>query len=69
MSPPGQGVEIRDWDHEWPQYIVLFTHLMEVEGVKELLLQKGYVEVWRDGWAWEGEGKRKGGIRVWQYLS
>ncbi|KAJ8473574.1 hypothetical protein ONZ45_g16249 [Pleurotus djamor] len=58
------------WSHEWPRHLVFFGQLLGFEGVEELLLGLGYNEVWRRGFDWEGDDKRKGGVRVWkwQYL-
>jgi phosphatidylinositol glycan class B len=56
------------WRHEWPRYLVLFGHLLKQEGVKTLLEEKGYKEVWKAGREWEGEGNRSGAVRVWQWL-
>ncbi|KII89152.1 glycosyltransferase family 22 protein [Plicaturopsis crispa FD-325 SS-3] len=61
------GTHTRDWWHEWPQYIVLFGALLEDFGVQDLLADKGYHEVQRYGKEWEGEGHRKGAVRVWMY--
>jgi phosphatidylinositol glycan class B len=55
------------WRHEWPRHLVLFGHLLQQDGVKDLLQEKGYREVWRAGREWEGEGTRKGGVRVWKW--
>jgi phosphatidylinositol glycan class B len=55
------------WIHEWPQHLVFFGALLEARGVKELLEEKGYREVWNSGRKWEGEGHRKGGVKVWKW--
>ncbi|KAG6909607.1 hypothetical protein DXG01_016389 [Tephrocybe rancida] len=55
------------WTHEWPRYLVFFGALLEEEGVRNLLEAKGYNEVWRKGREWEGEGQRKGAVRVWRF--
>jgi phosphatidylinositol glycan class B len=55
------------WAHEWPQYLVLFGALLKENGVRKTLEEKGYKEVWRKGREWEGEGNRKGGVRVWKW--
>lgn len=70
-SPPGVAVEVEDgstgpWKHEWPQNLVMFGVLLKDGGVKRLLQDLGYKEVWKAGWDWEGEGKRRGGVRVWR---
>ncbi|KAJ8507598.1 hypothetical protein ONZ45_g10045 [Pleurotus djamor] len=51
------------WSHEWPRHLVFFGQLLEFEGVEELFLGLGYNEVWRRGFDWEGDDKRKGGVR------
>ncbi|KIL00916.1 glycosyltransferase family 22 protein [Paxillus rubicundulus Ve08.2h10] len=55
------------WRHEWPRYIVCFGALLEEPGMRALFNGNGYLEVWKGGWDWEGEGKRRGGVRVWEY--
>ncbi|EFI28339.1 GPI mannosyltransferase 3 [Coprinopsis cinerea okayama7 len=66
-SHPGQP-GIQNWRHEWPKHLILFGDLLRDElGVKGLLEEKGYQEVRKYGRDWEGEGKRKGGVRVWTW--
>ncbi|KAF8844880.1 hypothetical protein BDN67DRAFT_942333 [Paxillus ammoniavirescens] len=55
------------WRHEWPRYIVCFGALLEEPEMRALFKGNGYVEVWKGGWGWEGGGKKKGGVRVWEY--
>ncbi|KAH7908309.1 glycosyltransferase family 22 protein [Hygrophoropsis aurantiaca] len=55
------------WAHEWPSHLVLFGSLLNESGMPELLKGKGYAEVWQGGWEWEGDNKRKGGVRVWRH--
>ncbi|KAH7926671.1 glycosyltransferase family 22 protein [Leucogyrophana mollusca] len=55
------------WTHEWPRHIVLFGALLQEPGMLDLLRGNEYAEVWKGGWEWEGEGKRKGGVRVWKH--
>ncbi|KAF8136435.1 glycosyltransferase family 22 protein [Boletus edulis] len=55
------------WQHEWPKYAVFFGALLEEPGMRTLFEVNGYIEVWKGGWQWGGEGKRKGGVRVWAY--
>lgn len=56
------------WQHEWPQYIVLFGALLREPGVLDLIRNKGYEEVWKGGFEWEGEGQRRGAVRVWKHI-
>ncbi|KAG1754395.1 glycosyltransferase family 22 protein [Suillus lakei] len=56
------------WQHEWPQYIVLFGALLREPGVLDLFLNQSYEEVWKGGFEWEGEGQRKGAVRVWKHI-
>jgi phosphatidylinositol glycan class B len=57
------------WVHEWPQYLVFFGALLHEKGVKGLLEERGYTEVWTAGRAWEGDcDERKGGVKVWKYV-
>ncbi|EIW84933.1 glycosyltransferase family 22 protein [Coniophora puteana RWD-64-598 SS2] len=58
---------VMDWRHEWPQYLVLFGDLLAEEGVRDLLEEQLYSEVWKGGFEWEGEGRRKGAVRVWKH--
>ncbi|KAF8163512.1 glycosyltransferase family 22 protein [Crassisporium funariophilum] len=57
------------WRHEWPRYLVFFGDLLREVGVRDILDEKGYKEVWAGGRDWEGEGKRKGGVKVWKWFS
>ncbi|ESK97687.1 glycosyltransferase family 22 protein [Moniliophthora roreri MCA 2997] len=58
------------WSYEWPLHLVFFGALLEKEGVRELLEEKGYKEVWRKGRSWEGDiDERKGGVRVWKWVA
>ncbi|KAF8891237.1 glycosyltransferase family 22 protein [Infundibulicybe gibba] len=68
VPPSHAGAQTYPWVHEWPRRLVLFGALLEEQGVRELLEEKGYKEVWRRGYDWEGEGKRKGGVRVWKWM-
>ncbi|TFK76245.1 glycosyltransferase family 22 protein [Pluteus cervinus] len=61
------GVVGYPWRHEWPRRLVFFGSLLGREGVRELLISRGYVEEWKRGREWEGEGNRKGGVRVWKW--
>lgn len=68
-STPGAAVQVANnstgpWKHEWPQVLVMFGILLEDQDVRALLKSRGYSEVWSSGWRWEGEGKRKGGVKV-----
>ncbi|KIJ69063.1 glycosyltransferase family 22 protein [Hydnomerulius pinastri MD-312] len=56
------------WRHEWPKYVVLFGALLKEPGMRALCEGNGYIEVWKGGWEWEGEGQRRGGVRVWEYV-
>jgi GPI mannosyltransferase 3 len=72
-SIPGTALQKQDasglypWRHSWPQYLIFFGQLLKHEGVKDLLEHKGYREIWKRGREWEGEGERKGGVRVWKW--
>jgi GPI mannosyltransferase 3 len=66
---PGATIQVTNnstgpWKHEWPQVLVMFGVLLEDQDVRALLKSRGYSEVWSSGWRWEGEGKRKGGVKV-----
>ncbi|KAH9948858.1 Alg9-like mannosyltransferase family-domain-containing protein [Amylocystis lapponica] len=67
-SRPGAPASLHDgWRHEWPQNIVLFGALLEAPGVRGVLEAMGYEEVWGMERGWEGDPRRRGGVRVWQY--
>ncbi|KAJ3712258.1 glycosyltransferase family 22 protein [Lentinula raphanica] len=67
-STPGEIAPNDAWRHEWPRYLVLFGALLDVDGVRQHLVGKGYAEVWKGGRSWEGDSDlRKGGVRVWKY--
>ncbi|KAJ8079143.1 glycosylphosphatidylinositol anchor biosynthesis [Marasmius tenuissimus] len=69
-SVPGRSSDDRLWRYEWPLHLVFFGSLLEQGGIQELLETKGYREVWRAGRSWEGDGdERKGGVRVWRWIS
>ncbi|KAH0830640.1 glycosyltransferase family 22 protein [Lanmaoa asiatica] len=68
-----RAIEIRSgswdlgWRHEWPRYIIFFGALLDEPGIRTLFEGNDYIEVWKGGREWEGEGKRKGSVRVWSY--
>ncbi|KAI0672934.1 glycosyltransferase family 22 protein [Trametes maxima] len=67
-SRPGVDMhEQHPWRHEWPQNLVFFGALLQQPEVQDLLLALGYGEVWRAEHGWEGDDRRKGGVRVWRY--
>ncbi|KAI0929185.1 hypothetical protein AcW1_006200 [Taiwanofungus camphoratus] len=55
------------WQHEWPQYIVLFGALLRDEEVRETLEHRGYEGVWKSEHGWEGDRRRQGGVRVMRF--
>lgn len=55
------------WRHEWPKYIVMFGALLREPNVLSLLQEKGYREIWKGGREWDGDERRKGGVRVWEH--
>ncbi|KAI6166935.1 glycosyltransferase family 22 protein [Pisolithus thermaeus] len=55
------------WRHEWPKYIVMFGALLQDPGILSVLQEKGYREIWKGGREWDGDERRKGGVRVWEY--
>lgn len=72
-SSPGTVIDVKEgstgpWKHEWPELLVMFGVLLENWNVKSQLEAQGYEEVKSIGWKWEGEGKRRGGVKVWKYL-
>jgi phosphatidylinositol glycan class B len=69
FSAKDSGGEPYPWRHTWPRYLVFFGTLLERPEIKEFLEGKGYTEVWKKGRIWEGEGERRGGVRVWTWQS
>ncbi|KAF4615379.1 hypothetical protein D9613_002732 [Agrocybe pediades] len=69
VSVTQSGKLLYPWRHEWPQFLVLFGDLLLQEGVVQILEEKGYKEVAKAGRGWEGEGTRKGGARIWKWMS
>ncbi|KAH8827042.1 glycosyltransferase family 22 protein [Flagelloscypha sp. PMI_526] len=68
-TPPG-SVPSMNWRHEWPKHLVLFGALLDVTGVRDVLQDLGYEEVWSAGRWWEGdEDERKGSVRVWKFTA
>lgn len=76
-SPPGLpleptgGEETRmeeesgKWKHEWPEYLVMFGHLLDSPGIHEYLTKTmRYRIVWREGHGFDEEPKRSGGVFV-----
>jgi phosphatidylinositol glycan class B len=66
-APSLSNSDAYPWTHEWPRYLVFFGALLREEGVRTLLEEKGFREVWKKGREWEGEGYRTGGVRVWKW--
>lgn len=70
-SPPSvvdaSGKILYPWKHEWPTHLIFFGDLLREEGIHDTLKKQGYKEIWKAGREWEGEGKRKGGVRVWKW--
>ena len=55
------------WRHEWPTYLLFFGCLLEQTGVEKMFIEQGYTQVWARGRHWEGDDKRKGGVRIWKW--
>jgi len=56
------------WEHMWPRYLVFFGALLEEDGVRLMFEERGYKEVWKkDGW--DGDVRRRGGVRLWRHSS
>lgn len=67
-SKPGTySEEIYPWRHEWPQILVFFGALLDQPDVRNFLLDLGYEEAWRAEHGWEGDERRRGGVRAWRY--
>lgn len=53
------------WNHEWPEYLVMFGHLLDYPGIREYLTKTmRYKIVWRKGHGFDEEPKRAGGVFV-----
>ena len=69
-SRPGVITETTyPWRHEWPQNLVFFGALLDIEGMRDVLSRVGYKEVWHAEYGWEGDSRRTGGVRVWRHRS
>jgi GPI mannosyltransferase 3 len=55
-----------EWEHEWPLYLVMYGSLVESRGVKDLILDRGYINVWEGG-SGLGEERRQGKMIIWKY--
>ncbi|CCM00013.1 uncharacterized protein FIBRA_02039 [Fibroporia radiculosa] len=66
FTAPGASTSSKDWAHEWPQYLVMFGALLDDE-VRSILESRRYREVWRSGTGWEGDQRRRGGVKVWSF--
>jgi len=57
--------ESEKWKHEWPEYLVMFGHLLESPGIREYLTKTmRYKIVWRAGYGFDEEPNRSGGVFV-----
>jgi phosphatidylinositol glycan class B len=76
-SPPGlpekltagnegtRAAESERWKHEWPEYLVMFGHLLDTPGIREYLTRTmRYKIVWKAGHGFDEEPKRSGGVFV-----
>ncbi|KAK7037923.1 mannosyltransferase [Favolaschia claudopus] len=64
------GLTEYPWAHHWPRYLAFFGALLREEGVRQLLEERGYSEIWSAGRAWEGDSdERKGGVKVWKHIN
>jgi len=57
--------ESEKWKHEWPEYLVMFGHLLDSPGIHEYLTKTmRYNIVWRAGYGFDEEPNRSGGVFV-----
>ncbi|KAF8320798.1 hypothetical protein DL93DRAFT_2215963 [Clavulina sp. PMI_390] len=64
-APDGAGRGPEGWEHEWPEFLVMYDVLLPLRGVyqseghdgankdesvEEMLIRLGYREAWRSGW-------------------
>ncbi|EJU04309.1 glycosyltransferase family 22 protein [Dacryopinax primogenitus] len=66
-SPPGMPW-IQNWTHTWPSHLVAFGALIEDPNVRNTLAEKGYREAWVTTNGWEEDPRRRGGVKVWQWM-
>lgn len=73
-SPPGipenpisgEGpAHVEEWKHEWPEYLVMFGHLLDSPGIHDYLTKTmRYKVVWKAGYGFDEEPNRSGGVFV-----
>lgn len=65
-TKPGEAHQrsVNDWQHQWPQYVVVFGALLQESGVGNLLEDLGYKTVWTEEYGWEGDNRRRGGVVI-----
>ena len=57
--------ESEKWKHEWPEYLVMFGHLLDYPGIREYLTKTmRYKIVWQAGYGFDEEPNRSGGVFV-----
>ena len=57
--------ESEKWKHEWPEYLVMFGHLLDSPGIREYLTRTmRYRIVWQAGYGFDEEPNRSGGVFV-----
>ena len=57
--------ESEKWKHEWPEYLVMFGHLLDSPEIHEYLTKTmRYNIVWRAGYGFDEEPNRSGGVFV-----
>lgn len=45
------------------------NHTVTQTNVKGYISRLGYQEIWDSGWnGWEGDEKRRGAVKIWQFL-
>lgn len=65
FTMPGQPPPERyDWEHEWPQYLVMFGALLKDPAISNSFMDRGYRQIWHEEFGWEGDSRRQGGVTV-----
>jgi GPI mannosyltransferase 3 len=72
-NPPGQSENKVEWEHSWPSHFVIFGALIddntfEGRSVRGVLEDKGYREIWMARNGFEEDDRRRGGVRLWQWM-
>lgn len=72
-SPASPPPEDEKWDHRWPSHLAFFDSLMKEEkdglNIRNYLRNLGYREAWIGENGPEEDWRRRGAIRIWQWVA